>query len=451
MRITASACIFFALLIRLLYLGLPEITEQEAYYWNFSRHLDFCYIDSPPLVGFVIRLGTVLAGISELGVRFMAPICWVITAVFSYCLAYRVFGRSAAIGTVLLLSSLPFYFGTAMIMTPDALLLSCWSALLFLLYRILVEGKSDWGMAGVVFGVGILSDYSMLLLIPPVVCFMLLDSKARRFFVTSGPYYCLFVALVISLPVIYWNFQNDWASLAFTIKFWSTGRGSFYTLNLLGYLLLLLTPAGVAGVLYFLFYGNSFFNNRISLKLEGGNRLNRSYLFLLLTMILPLTAAFSFSFVKEVKLNLTASFWLSVMPFLGCTVMSIYEKSHSGFFKLMQLSWKITISMLLLLYIVFLHHVVMGIPGVTYPIKPFLLGWEKFAAELETIVETSEEQNGTRPVVVGMNPYQISSGIAFYRAKINARRSAKKMKEVLGETIGVACIWVGFIDVPLLD
>ena len=46
------------------------LSADEAYYWLWSKHLAAGYYDHPPLVAFVIRMGTWLFGDSEFGVRF---------------------------------------------------------------------------------------------------------------------------------------------------------------------------------------------------------------------------------------------------------------------------------------------------------------------------------------------------------------------------------------------
>src|SRR3954469_23528789 len=57
------------LAVRLVPSAYTPITFDEAYYWIWSKHLAGGYYDHPPMVAFVIRLGTCLAGDTELGVR----------------------------------------------------------------------------------------------------------------------------------------------------------------------------------------------------------------------------------------------------------------------------------------------------------------------------------------------------------------------------------------------
>ncbi|HTO65264.1 MAG TPA: glycosyl transferase, partial [Bradyrhizobium sp.] len=57
--------------LRLIAAAVTPLTFDEAYYWMWSKHLAGGYYDHPPMVALVIRLGTMLAGDTELGVRLV--------------------------------------------------------------------------------------------------------------------------------------------------------------------------------------------------------------------------------------------------------------------------------------------------------------------------------------------------------------------------------------------
>jgi dolichol-phosphate mannosyltransferase len=54
-RTFALYLIAYAFALRLVYLGSAELMPEEAYYWNYSRHLDLSYLDHPPMVAWLIR------------------------------------------------------------------------------------------------------------------------------------------------------------------------------------------------------------------------------------------------------------------------------------------------------------------------------------------------------------------------------------------------------------
>src|SRR5215213_422928 len=131
--------------LRLIAAAFTPITFDEAYYWMWSKHLAGGYYDHPPMVAVVIRLGTVIAGDTELGVRLVSillalPMGWAI-----YQAAAILFGsrRVAASSAILLNITLMAAVGT-MIVTPDAPLLVASSLLLFALAKVLQTGRGVW-------------------------------------------------------------------------------------------------------------------------------------------------------------------------------------------------------------------------------------------------------------------------------------------------------------------
>src|SRR2546421_12924388 len=69
--------------LRLVAAAWTPLTFDEAYYWMWSKHLASGYYDHPPMVALVIRLGTVIAGDTELGVRLVSillalPMSWAV-------------------------------------------------------------------------------------------------------------------------------------------------------------------------------------------------------------------------------------------------------------------------------------------------------------------------------------------------------------------------------------
>src|SRR5215212_5881352 len=48
---------------------LTELLDDEAYYWVYSKFLDWGYFDHPPMIALLIKLGYTIFP-NELGVRF---------------------------------------------------------------------------------------------------------------------------------------------------------------------------------------------------------------------------------------------------------------------------------------------------------------------------------------------------------------------------------------------
>jgi hypothetical protein len=109
------------LVLRLVAAAYTPLTFDEAYYWTWSKHLAGGFYDHPPMVAIVIRLGTWIAGDTELGVRLVSILLAIPMSFAVYRSAEILFGgrRVAATATILLNVTLMASVGT-MIVTPDA-------------------------------------------------------------------------------------------------------------------------------------------------------------------------------------------------------------------------------------------------------------------------------------------------------------------------------------------
>src|SRR5262245_17527967 len=134
--------------LRLVAAAFTPLTFDEAYYWMGSKHLAGGYYDHPPMVAFVIRAGTMIAGDTELGVRLVS----MLLARPLSCATWRSAGflfvgtRTAASAAILLNVALMAAVGT-LIVTPDAPLLFASSFLLFFLAKVLETERGAWWLA----------------------------------------------------------------------------------------------------------------------------------------------------------------------------------------------------------------------------------------------------------------------------------------------------------------
>ncbi len=69
-----------------------QLHPDEAYYWLWSRHLDFGYFDHAPLIAWAIRLTTLFSQ-QELWVRFTGIIGAVVTSICAWVLTMQLFPR----------------------------------------------------------------------------------------------------------------------------------------------------------------------------------------------------------------------------------------------------------------------------------------------------------------------------------------------------------------------
>ena len=209
-----SLAVMALVALRLVGAAWTPITFDEAYYWIWSKNLAAGYYDHPPGVALVIRLGTDIAGDTELGVRLISILLALPMSFAVYRTAAILFGghRVAANATILLNVTLMAAVGT-LVVTPDSPLLVASSFVLFFLAKVLQTGRGAWWLAvGGAVGAALLSKYTALFFGPAILIWLIGVPKLRRWLLSPWPYLGALVALLIFAPVILWNADHHWVS-----------------------------------------------------------------------------------------------------------------------------------------------------------------------------------------------------------------------------------------------
>jgi dolichol-phosphate mannosyltransferase len=405
-RNLAAALILYSFVLRLVYAGSIELMPEESYYWNYSRHLDFGYLDHPPMVAWLIRAATAIFGQTEFGVRAGALCCGLITSIFVYKLARDLFGEVVALVALLLAQALPYFFLSGLLMTPDALMVAAWAGSLYFLERALLGGQSRaWWLAGVCLGIGMISKYSIALLGAAAVAFMLWDRESRRWWRRPEPYIGALIALVIFSPVIVWNAQHDWASFAFQTSRRLAEKPQFALHKLIGSILVLITPIGALAAAALL---------RRPAESDLAPEAIRRRLLTGLAILLPLSVFAAFSLRHEVKLDWTGALWTAALPAMAFAM--IKRAGMDRFSNGIRAAWMPTILAMLLIYGAGLQYLVLGLPRVGYDrhIEVIPVGWRDLSTRITAVANSYRQETGSEPLIVGMDRYAIASELAFY-------------------------------------
>jgi dolichol-phosphate mannosyltransferase len=410
-RTLAIGLVVYALALRLVYLGSVELLPEEAYYWQYSRHLDIGYLDHPPMVAWLIRAGTALFGQSPFGIRIGALCSGIIASVFTYRLTRNLLGEAGARAALVLSQVLPFFFLSGLLMTPDSPLTAAWAASLYYLERALVAGRSDaWWRAGLALGLGAISKYSIALLVPVTLAFMIWDRKSRRWWSRWEPYAAALVALAVFSPVIIWNAQHEWASFAFQTSRRLAEVPRFSLHKLLASALVLITPIGVTAV------AAALLGPKPARDADGGDAPRRQ-LFVNTAILVPLAVFAAFSLRHEVKLDWTGAPWVAALPLMAAGM--VFAGQLSGLRAWIRAAWMPTLVTMLLIYGAGLQYLVLGLPGLGYSqhIELVPVGWNDLSVRILEIAAAIRKETGADPVIVGMDRYAIASELAFYGAE----------------------------------
>lgn len=201
-----------------------DLYADEAQYWTWSLAPDWGYYSKPPMVAWLIRLGTGLFGDSELGVRAATFLIWPLIAWLLFLLVQRLFrgeswSESAAFWAGLAFATLPMTSLGSWLITTDGPLLLFWCLSLYLLLRALdSDAWRDWLLAGAAAGLGLLSKYSMVFFVPSLLAYLLLSPERRRLLWSPKPYAAAGVALLLLAPNLWWNAAHQFVSLQHTAE-----------------------------------------------------------------------------------------------------------------------------------------------------------------------------------------------------------------------------------------
>ncbi len=204
--------------------------DDEMYYWQWGKHLDFGYFDHPPMVALMTFLSDCI-GEGYLDIRLFTVVFFTGFVGVLKQIVKPKSNKEMKIFFVLLLSIVGFQlFG--FITTPDMPFLIFGSLYLLFLKKCL-ETSSWRNFIGLAFCMALVmySKYFGVLLISFSV--LPLVSKWWK----SPPFYfAIVLSLLLYSPHLWWEYQNDWVSLQY--HFMGRARqNNFSILKMLNYVL----------------------------------------------------------------------------------------------------------------------------------------------------------------------------------------------------------------------
>jgi 4-amino-4-deoxy-L-arabinose transferase-like glycosyltransferase len=397
---------FGFLFFRLLYIGLPQLAPQEAYYWNYSRHLALSYFDHPPLHAWLIWLAT-RVGTSEFTVRLFAPLCAFGTAYFCFLTGKLLFNVRVAFFFVLTLNAILIFNIGSVILTPDVPLLFFWTLSLYLFAKIVTEGKGKyWYPLGVCLGLSMLSKYTAVFIPIAIALFLLLSKEHRFWFGRKEPYFAVILSLLTFAPVIIWNAQNGWASFAFQTSRRAGELGGISLRDFFAYL------GSQIGVISPLIYGVMVYALiRVAIKVF---RKKEPTDLLFFSWSIPMILFFTLvSFKYWVKMNWpTPGYMPAILAGVAIILNQNQNKADTGKNSILQEQRKRALGLTsLVLGFIF---VVLGYASPFLPLSlgkgEAVYGWKELALTVEAVRQKMEREN---PLIIGYE-YKTASQLAFY-------------------------------------
>jgi hypothetical protein len=211
--------LYFISLVAVLRLALAPFVGlgvDEAHYVLYALNLDLSYFDHPPLVGWIQYIFTSIFGTNEFGARVGAIAIGFVTSIFIYKFIYDINKNTTEAFIAVLALHASFLFNALFLMLmPDTLLFLLVVPIIFTVIKIEKNNKlSSWILLGVLLGLAGLAKYTAVLFIVPIIIYIIIKKRYELFY-TPKIIPSIIIALIIILPVIIWNIQNDWSSFAY--------------------------------------------------------------------------------------------------------------------------------------------------------------------------------------------------------------------------------------------
>jgi hypothetical protein len=204
-KLITNRFFFYAcwLLFSLLQSAGTELFDDEAYYWVYSKFLDWGYFDHPPMIAVLIKAGTIIFP-GELGVRFMIVLMGTLSI---YIIEKLTRPSDLRLFYAIVLNIAVLQIG-GIIAVPDIPLLF-FTALFFLAYKAFVEKTNliNGLWLSIVIALLLYSKYHGLLII--------LATLGSNLKILKQPLTWLVIALsvIMFLPHVLWQLQHGLPSL----------------------------------------------------------------------------------------------------------------------------------------------------------------------------------------------------------------------------------------------
>ena len=309
--VIAVSLLTIARLIALRY-SVVDLFPDEARYWYWAQTPAFGYPSKPPLLAWIIAVGTRFLGNSEASLRSLAPLYYAGTALIAFFIAQHLYNSRVGLWSGLSIALATGLVYSARIISTDVPLIFFWALALLAYVKLLERPTFIWSATlGLAIGFGLLAKYAMIYFVLGMVAAGLIDSTARALWREKRTWFALGLALIVLAPNLIWNITHDF------VTFRNTSRniiGGGIHLDPLGLVTFLGAQFGVFGPIMF---GTFLF----VLTRPSRFQLQRADRILITFGILPVVVVSLASLLTNAKANWAATAGIPIIIFAAAALV----------------------------------------------------------------------------------------------------------------------------------
>ena len=343
---------------------------DEAYYHFWSLTPDWGYYSKPPMVAWVITISTQIFGhFPEWTLKIGASVLYFFTALVIFDLGRRLFDAVTGWVAAIVFFTSPLIGFNSLFITTDAPLLLFWALTVwFFVLALQTDRLIYWAGAGIVCGLGLMSKYTMGVLMLALFTFLLLSANHRAKLSQPGPWLAVALSTLFFLPNILWNISHDFISLRHLSEISGLEKELFHPNKLVEFL---------AGQVFV--FGPVAFWLFIRLLFRKSPHDN--------FRILWISALAMFALISLLALLARAHLNWAAATYVTASLLVAYAITHTFRYKL--LAWFVGVNIVSVIVFYF-YQSILGLLGVE-PSKsndPFhrVQGWREVTEKTETVV-----------------------------------------------------------------
>jgi len=205
------ALVLVKLIIHFLTGTVYELHRDEMLYFAQGLHLNFGYISTPPLIGFLAFIVKGIFGYSEFGIKLFPALAGAASIVIIALFIKEFGGKNLA----LLIAGIGYLFSGAFLRSnslfqPVSFDQFFWFLLSYLVFKMVNrDNPKIWIWTGLVFGLGFLNKYSIVFFAFAIIMALLI-SEHRKLLLSKYFLLVAFIGFILITPNLIWQYQHNW-------------------------------------------------------------------------------------------------------------------------------------------------------------------------------------------------------------------------------------------------